>query len=224
MKKITVLLGVIIMLVSSTLIAQEESSSNENPVRKGRLFLGTSTNAGINFSKSSIEFDGMEFDRSTGNNFNINGSLGYTFLDNFVVGIQVGVSTSKVELEQTNGEFDSENKSTSLSAGPFMVYYFDFGNNSIRPYATGNAQFGRTKSNSQSLVFTGNFDSLIQDFDSKSNRFQWRVGVGVAFFLNDHISLNTEIGYNYLINTDVDQDFKSKVSNIGLNAGLSIFL
>jgi opacity protein-like surface antigen len=220
MERIKKFLVIFIMVISTGLLAQDNSI---NTVRKGRLFLDASTNGGLRFSKTTVEFNGVAVNESDASQFSLNGSIGYTFLDNFVAGLNVGIASG---ISESTTDFnDVENRGRSLGAGPFIAYYFKLGNEKVRPYVRANAQFGVTRSKSEILSFTMDSGApSIQNSEDKRNRSQWGIGAGIAYFINDHISVNGELAYDAITSNDSDDDIKSKFSNIGLNFGFSIFL
>lgn len=211
------------LFCSLGMYAQEENVDGVNHTRQGRFLIGSSTNGGLNFTKSSSEFQGDVTNESKSSRFNLSGSAGYFFIDNLVGGIELSYGTSTFESEN----FETENKGWSVNAGPFIAYYFDVGTPHLRPYLRGATGFGFGKSESSTVVFNnGEFESSFLNTDTRRRSFVYRLGAGVAFFLNDTVAINVEAAYRNNTNKDPDDDFdsKSKSSNIGLNAGFSIFL
>ncbi|TVZ52545.1 outer membrane protein [Dokdonia sp. Hel_I_53] len=205
-------------------LSAQESGSGENTTRKGRLLLGASTNGGLNFSKTSYEFEGETFSERENRSFVLNGSVGYFIIDNLVGGVQLGYSISKNE-SKTGG---IESSGSYINLGPFATYYFDLGNNRIRPYVDIAVLFGSIKTETSNPYIEPSYNdpTIIQDNEFKQQSFEWNVGAGAAFFLNDTISINVEAVYSNrsIKDPDDESDSKYKFSNIGLNGGLSIFL
>lgn len=221
MTKLKTITGLCLFLFAMSLNAQE-ADSGENFTRKGRLLLGGSTNGGLNFSKTSYEFDGDMVSEDKTNTFVLEGKVGYFIIDNLALGVQTGISRFKNEDEDGN----NENTSSSFNAGPFASYYFDVGNSKIRPYVSANTGFGYSKLDGTSAVISsGDSDIVFQSFEQKDRTFMWSAGAGVAFFLNKTIAINVETAYTNRTNKDPDDDFDAKftTSNLGITGGLSIF-
>lgn len=224
MKNVTTIAVLCTFFISVNLSAQESDAADKNPTDQGTIFVGATTNGGLNFSKNSFEFDGNTSNESKTNSFSIGSSVGYFFADNIVAGIQLNFATSTIEFDDT---FDTESSSTSISAGPFVRYYFEFGSPTVRPYATVSAAIGSSKTKDESVALPSvDSDIIFGESEFRQSLFSWGAGAGVAFFLNDTIAIDVEVGYLNRTRKDKDSDFDSKfkTSNIGLNAGFSIFL
>ncbi len=221
MTKFKTITVICVLFFSIGLFAQEHYDS-ENHTREGRILLGASTNGGLNFSNSSFKLEGQTVSKNKSNLFSLTGSAGYFFVDNLVGGVELSFATSNFKSDLS----DSESSAISFLAGPFASYYFDIGNSKIRPYLKASTGFGFGKSESNFSFINGGDDPTIQTEESKQRSFVWRAGAGIAFFLNDTISINVEVAYRNNSNKILDDEFnsKSKSSNIGLNGGLSIFL
>jgi hypothetical protein len=98
--------------------------------------------------------------------------------------------------------------------GPSLTYFF--GSSNIKPYIFGEYMFGSSKLEySEKNSTTG----------SKVNMNGWALGAGIAFFMNQHISLNPVLGYaktsgeQEYIDQDIDIEMTAK--GFALNGGIS---
>ncbi|WP_291859230.1 outer membrane beta-barrel protein [Marinilabilia sp.] len=150
-----------------------------------------------------------EYDES---GFNFKSSVAYFIYDGLALGISMDYETSKYEYE------DSEEKESSFMIGPSMVYYF--GSSNIKPYIFGEYMFGTSKSEQKE-------GSNSEDFKMKMNG--WVLGAGIAFFLNQNLSLDLGMGYSNALaepesdNIDPNIDIEMTAKGIALNGGISVY-
>jgi hypothetical protein len=116
---------------------------------------------------------GLQFNTSQSNSeFVFNPNVGWFVANNFAIGAQFFLSHSKL------GNF----KTTSYGAGPFARYYFLKKN--VRPFVlvSGDAETGKIKFSSGSTT---------------ENAFNYFLGGGTAFFINQNVALEGIIGYKH---------------------------
>ena len=125
MKK-TILLTVILSMLSFF--------AAEAQLEKGRFFISGSSNLGLDFGSSKEKNNGDDVENSKYSYYDIGFTpgVGYTVMDNFVVGgfIDMELSSSKSKDE----EYGSTSKSSTFIIGPYLRYYFDICDKMI-PYA-----------------------------------------------------------------------------------------
>ncbi len=166
---------------------------------KGKIIVSGSSRLNFSSESSKVEVDGEQMgEKEKTTEFGLNPMVGYFFMDNLAVGLS---------LDFTTGKYDEE-KITSLLIGPAARYYFL--EDKIRPFVQAEVLIGSEK-----------WD------DSKYNSFSYGAGGGVAFFLNEFISL--DLGLNVVQCTEKDKDdgemgdFKYKTTGVYFEGGFSIF-
>jgi hypothetical protein len=133
-----------------------------------------------------------------GNDFGIidlsfNPGFGYFIIDNLAIGLNATVGYSKL----------NSYKSYSLGAGPFVKYYF---NNGI---------FAKAEFSYTYLHGLGSNETKIKDYSIIP-------GVGYAFFLNQKVSLEPCISYQYA--HDNANETIAKMNGVLFELKLNIFL
>ncbi len=113
-------------------------------------------------------------------------NAGYFLFDNFALGAKL--VTSYDELGDLNV--------TSLGVGPFARYYF--GKTNIKPFVAADCDF----QNQKIKTSVGS---------STENAFNFFLGGGAAFFINENVAVETILGYRH-----------TKVNNEEGNGGLNL--
>lgn len=111
-------------------------------------------------------------------NISFSPSAGYFFVENFAVGANLNVSSSKF----------GNTKTTSFGIGPFARYYF--GTMNLRPFA--HADFGY-QTNKTKNITTATFNS--------TNYF---LGAGLAAFINRNVAIEGLAGYSHTAIQNLD--------------------
>ncbi|PRY99741.1 outer membrane beta-barrel protein [Marinilabilia salmonicolor] len=150
-----------------------------------------------------------EYDQS---GFNFKSSVAYFIYDGLAVGISIDYETLKYDYE------DSEEKESSFMIGPSLVYYF--GSSNIKPYIFGEYMFGTSKTEQKEGSTTNDF---------KLDMNGWAMGAGIAFFMNEHLSLDLGMGYSRIsakpesdnINPDIGIEMIAK--GFVLDGGISVY-
>ncbi|GAO27696.1 outer membrane beta-barrel protein [Geofilum rubicundum] len=183
-------------------------SKFSSPTAKGTIMISGSTNLSFasinNETKLNSDYNNASYEYDT-NQFSFSPSIGW-FADNgLVVALNMDYESSKVEIEE-----ETYKESTFL-IGPSITYFF--GSSNIKPFILGEYMVGNYKSEDD-----GEHNSATVN--------GWGLGGGVAFFLNQHISVNLGLGYAHM--TSTPNEAASAVSEtiskgIAFDAGLSVY-
>ena len=183
---------------------------------KGDVLIGTSTQivgspisllegspnaVGLAFVSSKAKADDeYEEDMDKYFSFNISPQVGYFLADGFVLGLTTNVAYLKFK--------DDDEAYVSYAIGPFTRYYFNF--ERFKPFIQGSASFGQVR----------------YDSDYKLNTSDYGVGGGIAFFVNNKVSVDMFAGYNRIISKppDTEHNYRELFNTFSFGFGLSIFL
>jgi outer membrane protein len=196
------LLFVSIMIFSSFSAFAQKEEANTKPTDKGHFIVDGSVYFSTNNSKS--EQDGF----NTKNNsfgFGISPKAAYFIADRLALGLEISFNYADNEFTNSDGN-RSSGKSTALSIGPFFRYYLVNG-----IFGQASLGFGTSKSESNEL-------------ENKNDFFRYQLGVGYAIFLNQHISLEPIINYQYSKNTSDESTYETTHNGFTLGAGFTIYL
>ena len=168
---------------------------------KGNWVLGGNTSISFTSTNATTEFDGEEVgDDQELSVFSITPSVGYFVMDNLSVGLDLTFSSTKVD--------DVTTSSTAII--PNASYFFDAGEK-FKPFVGLGA----------GLVATSAGDDDI----NKSSGLAIRGTGGIAYFINESVSINFIVQY---LNTNQknkeNSDLVTKNSNIGAGIGFFIYL
>lgn len=208
------------LLGTSTTVGGELTTSlfcEGNP-NSGGFFFGTTKDADDN-----NPYDDDYEVKNT--NINLNPRLGYFVADGLLAGLNFNFSSRQMKEEDAEEDYEYKETFTGLSAGPFIRYYFT--TSKIRPYVEGSASFGSIKAKYEETYIGDSYDD-----EETVNVTQFGGLAGVAFFVNDKVSVDIGAGYrstmlkyeeyeNFMGETIEDKD---KTSSFGLVVGFSIFL
>jgi hypothetical protein len=164
-------------------------------INKGQFLAGGSgTYSATTYRHTDTKFRGFEID----------GRGGIFLLNKLAAGLQIGYSYNKEfgTVEITNQPFQQYDR--SLSAGPFVRYYFLRAANKINLIA--DASYFRSWSKS------GNFYG-----DSKWKSYGYTLAAGPVLFLNPKVSLETTLNYEYQ-----HESFNAKALRVKL--GFQVYL
>lgn len=206
MKKIAILL---FALISINSFSQTE---------EGKICLGANSN--FNFSSSKTDYEQHTGTSSSSgkdlnkfNNFNLNGEFGYFAITNLAAGLNVNFTRTKLENEDA--------KNIYLTS-PFLKYYFSL--NKIKPFLRISYGFGKIKDN---LVISTTSDPSsfqVNKFDTKIKELN--AGTGVAYFINNNVSIELIFNYSKTTFTTDSVDVKTIQTDTLFQSrlGFSIFL
>ena len=212
MKKSILIMISLLFALATTSIAQTE---------KGNILLGTTVDmtggaygdfigtqlngAGFLIGTNTYKY-GENEEKINITKLNFSPQIGYFFADGLVGGANVRF----VYLSTKEDGASDNNAFTSVSAGPFVRYYFS--GEKVQPYLHASASLG-----------TASF----KDSDNSMETLRYQAGAGLAVSFNDHISFDILAGYNYLNSTDEDGKFSDKddvFRSFGLDLGVTFII
>lgn len=139
--------------------------------------------------------------------FNFHPMASFFVVDRLALGGALGVGRSRA----TSG--DAAFTTTTFSVLPTMRYYFN-GRGSIRSFGQGAFRYGYTRWNDPDLF------GLLPSRSASSHGTGWAWGVGVDFFLNDHVAIEGVVGYDHFrLRGDRDA-----TRTLGVSFGVSAFV
>jgi outer membrane protein len=199
MKKL--LLASVLACLAFNVSAQQEETI-VNPTDKGHFIVDGS----VYFSTNNSKTENQGFNTEV-NSFGlgISPKVSYFIIDRLAIGIEASFAYSDNEYTNNSGGEISSN-STSILIGPSVRYYITKG-------FFGQASLGFGFSNSKG-----------EGYETKNDSFRYKLGLGYAFFLNEHISIEPILSYQH--NKTNFRDSVSDSSNSGLifGAGFTIYL
>jgi hypothetical protein len=134
---------------------------------------------------------------------------GYFIMDNLAVGAGLSLTSST---EKGDGTYNYKQTTTMFTLSPFARYYLDQG-----IFFQGQVGFG-------SLSYKNKPDNSNTTTTTKYGVFNWAIGAGYAYFLNDFVAIEPMIGYKSDALKNKDADVKGIDSGIFLNIGLQVYL
>jgi opacity protein-like surface antigen len=209
MKKLLISLTLLFLVLSAFAQSNRDIEPHlSSPTAKGTIILSGSTNLSFasinNEAKLNSDFGGESYEYDS-NNFSFSPSIGWFVTDGLALAITMDYESSKQE-----DEVEAYKESTFL-IGPSLTYYF--GSSNIKPFILGEYLFGSTKADDDGEETSVSVNG-------------WGLGGGVAFFLNQHISLNLGLGYANMTakpEDTVGYDVEIVSKGIAFDAGLSIY-
>jgi hypothetical protein len=179
----------------------------------GKLLLGGSSSMGFAASTNKWKDDNGSGTDSKDLSFNLTPQVGFFVINGLAVGLVLDIEYAASKDDASN----DKDISTTVVAGPFVRYYF--GSSKIKPFVEGSGGFG---------VYSDKYDP------DEGNTITDKYGVmalqgkgGVAFFLNDAVSLELGLSYNYLSvkpKEDNDTNFKMMNGGIAMDIGIVVVL
>ncbi len=161
----------------------------------------TSTNYKWNDNYSA--YSGSE--SSTSSKFNINPSVGYFIVNGLAGGLNLNLIFTSSKQE------NNKDASTYVGFGPFVRYYF--GKDKIKPLLQGGFGFAREIDKSE---YSG--AAIESKYSQNINYFEF--DTGLAYFINEKISLDVIAGYNST--TQKQKNDNSTQKNTAQNIGLGL--
>jgi opacity protein-like surface antigen len=179
--------------------------------------LAPSNALGIAFTTVKSEIDGEESDEKIKNTtIGFSGSAHYFLIDNLSAGINLNFFTQTSKLD--GGQDDDEATLTLFMAGPELRYYIP-ASEKMKVFVNAGAAFGSAKSK---------FNGEEEDDPTKLSRFGG--SAGLAFFPNQHVSIDLGLGYGAFITKDTfnfggdDIESKDTYSGVTFEVGFTVFL
>ncbi len=170
----------------------------EKPIEKGNVLLGG--RFGAYYSSEKYEGPSPNYKHY---NLSCLPNVGYFFTDNLALGLTCPLI---IDWDQQRPYIDKSEaaKSYSIGLGPYMKYYFNNGIITV-------------------LSITYNHFCLKYQLNTHKYLFyQISPGVGYAIFINQKVSLETSVYYQYRYTSEPSD--KTKEHSVHLNAGFQIFL
>lgn len=208
-------------IVNSGMRKINQNSNFSSPTAKGRIILSGSSRLGYssmtNETKMKLGYENLESESDV-KQFNFQPTIGWFVADGLAISLTLDYESSKQETD------NNEYKKSTFMIGPSLTYYF--GSSNIKPFIRGEYLFGNTKSEN---------DHPYSKTKAKAKMNGWGLGAGVAFFINQHISLDLGLGYTnisgenkvnsenkeYDVNTKYDEEITTK--GITFMGGISVY-
>lgn len=178
---------------------------------KGNMLLG----GGIDLSNT--KFDNDDFNQRETFVLSLNPSISYLVIDNFAIGVNIPFSYSKLSIDGNDAR-----RSSNVSIGPKVRYYFDFDRIAVfteMSYSVGSGEVEMTFID----VLSGEKNAITEKYSSSI----FDAGLGLSYFLNKNIALESIFSYNQR-KTNYDNDSfsnsDSDQSSISLKIGMQVYL
>jgi hypothetical protein len=171
---------------------------------QGRILVGGSLDFSATTNKS--KFDGTTITNSKSTELSFGPQVGYFVIDNLAVGAGLEISTSKFKSD--DGDFEST--STAFVFQPIIRYYLPVG-----VFFQGQFGIGGGKEEDN---FNGPTDT------NKFNITTWGLAVGYAWFLNDYVAVEPQIGYGSIGRKYKDNDVKGIDNGLFISVGIQAYL
>ena len=143
------------------------------------------------------------------NAFNFNPNIGYFVWDKLAVGLNAALFFQTQEIDVIGIGFKL--KSSIISVGPFVRYYFL--DNRILPFIEGGANYGRIKISN----FTDPGSETLPLFSMNS-------AAGVSFLLGNSASFDAAFAYGFVKYEDTVIGSEVTNTSLGLQLGFKIFI
>ena len=191
------LIIIAILLLPVTLLEQTE---------KGKWLFFSGTDLTAVFGTNTIKYDGNDITDMKTSLFELKPGVGYFVANNFALGVAAPLTFKK------NGYNTIDVKESTYGVSVLGRYYF--GKSNFKPYATAEAGYMAAKNYSEMAG---------SQYDDLFNGLAFAGGIGLAGFINEHVSLDIELGYVYsnLIYSE-DKELKMNVNGFGIQVGFSI--
>ena len=136
-------------------------------------------------------------------------TAGFFVANGIAIGLIVDLTSTTYKSEE---DVDWEETSTQYSVGPVFRYYTPGGF-----FVHGDVSFGK-------MIEKSSYDGDSDQDDA--DLLKWQVGVGYAFFLNDHVSIEPTMTYRNTQSKYEDEYETNKVTlgEFVIGVGLNIFL
>jgi outer membrane protein len=177
----------------------------QGQTNKGTLLVGG------NVDFSSVAAAGNGYGKSL---FVFSPTIGYFIIDKLAMGANIDWTVLSTSVRSNNVTYTDA--VGGFAIGPFARYYFSEGN--IRPYANLNMGFGGASSTSSGLGSSST--------SSTHSIFNVGAGLGAAFMLSDHASIDAQLKYSLQSQhyTGSSTDYSVGTGLFGLSVGLHAYL
>lgn len=174
---------------------------------QGRYLVGGSL--GLSTSTTKYKTDNSTTTISKGVSFSLAPDAGYFVIDNLAVGAGIGLTIST---DNGAGDDDTKSSSTSIMFSPFVRYYLQQG-----IFFHGQVGFG-------SVTSKYKYDGSNTTDTDKTGRFDWALGAGYAYFINDYVAIEPMVGFQAQAYKDDDTDNKATDAGLFIRVGFQIYL
>ncbi len=196
-------LKILIILLPLSIITSVHAQTNA-----GKVLLGGSSGFALGSGSSKVKSDGYSESGPKTTTVSFTPFIGYFPVNNLSIGLQAELIYSKVKIE------DEAESSNTFVMGPFARYYF--GTTNIKPFVDATVVFGSIK---QKVESGGYSEELILNTTILAG------DIGIAFFLNDVVSLDLMVGYSNATSKNKHvKEVKYISSQIDFSFGFSIVL
>jgi hypothetical protein len=175
----------------------------------GSMFISGSTSFSIDYSGERWKSSNAESDNAHKfTSISLNPMAAYFLKNKIALGAMLDYSFGK----QDNSMATS--KSSTFLAGPMARYYFNYSISGLMPFAEIDGGIGKS--------------STEYDYEGVPNVTEYSLfrvsgGLGLNYFLNDHIAFESRLKYYMLDEKEKDNDFKYMTKGILFRFGISVF-
>ncbi len=171
---------------------------------KGRYLIGGS--AGFSSTTNKYDNNGTTSTLGKSTAFSISPSAGYFFMNNVAAGASLSIGSGSFKPDG-NG---TKTSSSSFTLTPFVRYYLQPG-----VFFQGLVGFGSSKTKGTNGPTTT---------ETKYSTFDWALGVGYAYFLNDFVSIEPLLQYSSSSDKQKNTDAKTISSGLNFRIGIQVYL
>ncbi len=178
---------------------------------KNNFIIGTGSK--LDFNAQNEKYPDSTANGSSSHSFTINPYVGFFIINNLAAGIEILYNKSSSIWASDSDRYFS----TSYGLGPFARYYL--GRNMIRPFVQGGLKFTRENYRTD---FPGDYGKTKGHY----NTIDYDLDLGMAYFINNKISLDFKIGYNAEKRKDNQPggSANERIQNIGLSIAFNFLL
>jgi outer membrane protein len=203
MKKLIFITVALLGIVGSKSFAQSEFRP---ALQKGAVLVGGS----LALNMGNAKYESSSYNEETKlSSFQFTPEVGFFAGNGVALGLSLNLSTETQKSDQ-----DKSNKftATDFMAGPFIRLYARNG-----LFFMGNYSFGKKTTK---YTYSGGSNS------DKTNISNWKIGVGYAAFLNEHVALEPSLSYqvNSMKDEEDNSDSTYTTGQVVIGLGLSIYL
>ena len=175
---------------------------------KGRIQVGGGTKLSFLSNTNKYQNAGQKVGEDKTNSAGFDVFVNYFIVDDIFLGIGGAINSTKTTTRDAGGNAQEESKQTVLTIGPYLGYYLPV-EGPIKPYGLVTVSYAADNGSTDSRTYSG---------------VMFGGGVGLAYFLNQHISLELQVSYsNSTMTNKVNKDFKYQSSMINPELSFGLF-
>lgn len=176
---------------------------------KGKILIGTGSNLGFTSTSSRWKSDSGSGDNGSSSSFGLSPKIGYFITDQVALG-------AEFQFLYSASKNSSKSHSVIYGLGPFARYYY--GNEKLKPFLGAGLGFGGDsyKSTSGNNTIKANYSI-----------FNFNLEGGLAYFLNDKVSADLGISYNFIKEKDQlnnPTNYRTSSGTLTIGAGFHFFI